>query len=186
MNSRHIHGRLQTFVESAKTHGAMTTVIVHPCDRNSLEAAIEAARQGLKRPILVGPKPRITAIARQCGVDISPYECINEPHSDAAAAKAVELAREGHAAALMKGSLHTDKLMAEVVSRKTGLCTARRGSHCFVSSAYGAGFVRGARVPIVLAGGADSSVIRLASCAVAVLVASAPLHNPAQTPAGQS
>jgi len=40
--------------------------------------------------------------------------------------------REGKAEALMKGSLHTDELMAEVVRRDTGLRTARRISHCFV------------------------------------------------------
>jgi len=40
--------------------------------------------------------------------------------------------REGRAEALMKGSLHTDELMAEVVSRETGLRTARRTSHVFV------------------------------------------------------
>jgi len=32
----------------------------------------------------------------------------------------------------MKGSLHTDELMGAVVSRDTGLRTARRISHCFV------------------------------------------------------
>ncbi len=40
--------------------------------------------------------------------------------------------REGKAEALMKGSLHTDELMAAVVRRETGLRTARRVSHCFV------------------------------------------------------
>jgi phosphate acetyltransferase len=44
----------------------------------------------------------------------------------------VELVRAGKAEALMKGSLHTDELMAEVVKKDTGLRTARRISHCFV------------------------------------------------------
>src|SRR5690606_22338088 len=46
--------------------------------------------------------------------------------------RAVELAREGRVEALMKGSLHTDELMAAVVSSATGLRTKRRVSHCFV------------------------------------------------------
>jgi len=50
----------------------------------------------------------------------------------ASAERAVELVREGKAEALMKGSLHTDELMAEVVKRDTGLRTKRRVSHCFV------------------------------------------------------
>ena len=48
------------------------------------------------------------------------------------AAKAVALVRAGRAEALMKGSLHTDELMAAVVARETGLRTARRISHCFI------------------------------------------------------
>ena len=60
---------------------------------------------------------------RQFNLDISPYECVDVPHSHAAAAKAVELVREGRAEALMKGSLHTDELMGAVVQRETGLRT---------------------------------------------------------------
>ena len=45
---------------------------------------------------------------------------------------AVTLIRNGDAEALMKGSLHTDELMAEVVARASGLRTARRISHVFL------------------------------------------------------
>ena len=78
------------------------------------------------------PQAKIAAVARQLQLDISPYELVDAPHSHAAAAKAVELVRAGRAEALMKGSLHTDELMAEVVKKDTGLRTARRISHCFV------------------------------------------------------
>jgi phosphate acetyltransferase len=54
------------------------------------------------------------------------------PHSHAAAAKAVEIVRAGEAETLMKGSLHTDELMAEVIDKETGLRTERRRSHVFV------------------------------------------------------
>ena len=46
--------------------------------------------------------------------------------------KAVELIREAKGELLMKGSLHTDELMREVTSSKTGLRTARRISHVFI------------------------------------------------------
>ena len=49
----------------------------------------------------------------------------------------MHLVREGKAEALMKGSLHTDELMAAVVRRETGLRTARRVSHCFVMDVPG-------------------------------------------------
>jgi phosphate acetyltransferase len=108
------------------------TAVAHPCDETSLRGAIEAADLGLLTPILVGPRAKIQAVAKQSGVDISRYELVDSPHSQAAADAAVRLVREGKAEMLMKGSLHTDELMGAVVARDTGLRTARRISHCFV------------------------------------------------------
>ena len=110
----------------------MITAVAHPCDQSSLEGAIKAAEMGLIRPILIGPQAKIAGVAQECKLDIAPYECVDVPHSHAAAAKAVEMVREGRAEALMKGSLHTDELMGAVVQRETGLRTNRRISHCFV------------------------------------------------------
>jgi phosphate acetyltransferase len=106
--------------------------VVHPCDDVSLEAAVEAARLHLIEPILVGPVHRIRSEADRAGWDISGMEIVASEHSHDSAAKAVELVRAGRAEALMKGSLHTDELMAAVVSRQTGIRTARRISHCFI------------------------------------------------------
>jgi phosphate acetyltransferase len=71
-------------------------------------------------------------VARENDVDVTPYRIVSVEHSHAAAAKAVELARAGEVEALMKGSLHTDELLGEVVPSGTGLRTARRISHVFV------------------------------------------------------
>jgi phosphate acetyltransferase len=111
---------------------AVTTAVAHPCDASSLTAAVEAAEADLIRPILVGPEAKIRAVAEQCGLDIRPYRLVDAPHSHASAAKAVEIVRTGEAEALMKGSLHTDELMAEVVRKDTGLRTERRISHVFI------------------------------------------------------
>jgi len=126
------HQKYQHLVGLAKSLQPVTTAISYPCDEGSLTGAIDAAKLGLITPILVGPKAKIDATAAQFQLDISRYECVEAPHSHAAAAKAVELVRDGRAEALMKGSLHTDELMAEVVKKDTGLRTARRISHCFV------------------------------------------------------
>ena len=126
------HGKYQLLIDTAKTLRPVSTAVAHPCDASSLSGAVDAARLGLIVPILVGPKAKIEAVARACELDISGYERIDAPHSHAAAALAVELVRAGRAEALMKGSLHTDELMAEVVRKDTGLRTARRISHCFV------------------------------------------------------
>jgi phosphate acetyltransferase len=108
------------------------TVVVHPCDETSLRGPIEAAQEGIIKPILVGPAKKIEATAKQYGIPISGVEIVDAPHSDGAAAKAVELVREAKAELLMKGSLHTDELMRAVTASATGLRTARRISHVFV------------------------------------------------------
>ena len=110
----------------------MPTAIAHPCDQVSLESAVEAARLNLIVPILVGPAAKIREVAARAKLDISPFEIVDAAHSHDSAAKAVGLVRAGRAEALMKGSLHTDELMAEVVSREAGLRTERRISHCFI------------------------------------------------------
>jgi len=126
------HEKYQRLIEAAKAFPPVTTAVAHPCDESSLSGAVDAAKLGLITPILVGPKAKIAAVAKEFNLDISRYELVDAPHSHAAAAKAVELVNAGKAEALMKGSLHTDELMAEVVKKDTGLRTARRISHCFV------------------------------------------------------
>jgi phosphate acetyltransferase len=93
---------------------------------------VEAARLNIINPILVGPEARIRALATSLGLDLAGLPIIDQPHSHAAAARSVAVVRTGEAGALMKGSLHTDELMAEVVREDTGLRTARRISHVFV------------------------------------------------------
>ena len=126
------HEKYQRLIDAAKAVEPVPTAVAHPCDQSSLSGAVDAAKLGLIRPILVGPKAKIDALAKSLKLDIAGYQLVDAPHSHAAAAKAVELVRGGKAEALMKGALHTDELMAEVVKRDTGLRTARRISHCFV------------------------------------------------------
>jgi phosphate acetyltransferase len=110
----------------------VTCAVVHPCDRESLLGALEAARRKLIVPILVGPAARIQAVAAANGADIASYRLVNTAHSHASAATAVALARSDEVETLMKGSLHTDEIMAEVIAAQTGLRTDRRMSHVFV------------------------------------------------------
>jgi len=126
------HEKYQKLLDFCKSLPPTPTAVAHPCDESSLRGAVDAARLGLIDPILVGPKARIEAVAKQCGIDLGKIPIVDAPYSQASAAMAVQLVREGKAQALMKGSLHTDELMAAVVSREGGLRTARRISHCFV------------------------------------------------------
>ncbi len=126
------HEKYQRLIDYCKSLPPTPTAVVHPCDRSSIEGAVQAAKLGLIAPILVGPRAKIEAAAKAADVDISAFELVDAPHSHGAAEAGVRLVREGKAEALMKGSLHTDELMAAVVKRETGLRTARRVSHCFV------------------------------------------------------
>jgi phosphate acetyltransferase len=126
------HAKYDRLIARAKQVAAATTLVVHPCDETSLRGALDAAATGIIKPILVGPAGKIAETARRFSLDIGPYEIVDAPHSDAAAARAVQLIHEGMGELLMKGSLHTDELMREVAAGKTGLRTARRISHVFV------------------------------------------------------
>ena len=133
----HKREKYEQLVAYAATLPAATVAVVHPCDDTSLEAAVEAARLRLIAPILVGPREKIVAVAHEYGIDLGDLPIVDAPHSHAAAAAAVRLVREGKAEALMKGSLHTDELMSEVVARDAGLRTERRVSHCFIMDVPG-------------------------------------------------
>jgi phosphate acetyltransferase len=131
------HEKYERLIAAAKALPPLATAVAHPCDETSLKGALEAAEAGLIKPILVGPKDKIISVARAFSLDLSGIEIIDVPHSQTAAEKAVELIRTGKAELLMKGSLHTDELLAEVVKRETGIRTGRRISHVFVMDVPG-------------------------------------------------
>jgi len=128
----HKHEKYERLIARCKTLEPVACAVVHPCDESSLRAAVDAAREGLIVPILVGPEARIRRVAADNKLDLSGVSIVDAPHSEAAAEAGVRLAREGKVEALMKGSLHTDELMSAVVKRENGMRTNRRISHCFV------------------------------------------------------
>lgn len=126
------HHKFLELLASCDTLEPIPMAVVHPCDESAIEGAVTAAQRGLITPVLVGPAARIRSAAARAGVAIDGLVLVETPHSHASAAKAVELVRQGRVEAVMKGSLHTDELMAEIVDRDSGLRTARRITHCFV------------------------------------------------------
>ena len=119
-------------IAAAKAVPPVPTIVVHPCDETSLRGAVDSAKAAIIRPVLVGPETKIRNSANQHGLDISEFEIIDAPHSEAAAAKSVELIHAAKGEMLMKGSLHTDELMRSVTAKTGGLRTERRISHVFV------------------------------------------------------
>jgi phosphate acetyltransferase len=132
MTEAHGTGKYERLLARCRQVPPISTAVAHPCDDVSLSAVVEAARARIIQPILCGPADRIRRTAKTLSIDIEPFEIVDAPHSHGAAARAVELVRLGRAEVLMKGSLHTDELMAEVVKRDTGLRSDRRVSHVFV------------------------------------------------------
>ena len=126
------HEKYDRLIYACHALAPVRTAVAHPCDETSLRGAVEAAEAKIIKPVLVGPEARIRALAASFGLDLSGLQLVDTPHSHASAAKAVEIVRNGEVDALMKGSLHTDELMAEVVNKETGIRTARRISHVFI------------------------------------------------------
>ncbi len=127
--------RLAALVEQARRLPPICVAIVHPCDGNSIGGAFAARELGMIDPVLVGPRRKIEAAAARVGASLEGVAIEDAPHSHAAAARAVELARAGRVQAIMKGALHTDEVMEAVVRAEGGLRTERRISHIFVIDA---------------------------------------------------
>ncbi len=125
-------GKYEHLLNRCKDLEPVPTAVVHPCEVTALAGALEAAELGLILPFLVGPIEKIEKAARDGQLELGKTPIIDTQHSHESATKAVELVREGRAEILMKGSLHTDELMAAIVSRDRGLRTSRRISHVFV------------------------------------------------------
>jgi len=125
-------GKYERLLARCEGLAPVPTAVAHPCETTALAGAVEAGKRGLIVPLLVGPAAKIKETADAAQIDLYNLEIIDVPHSHAAAARAVELVKEGKAEILMKGSLHTDELMSAIVSREGGLRTGRRISHVFI------------------------------------------------------
>lgn len=120
-------------IASCRSLGAIRVAVVHPVQSLVMDAVMEAVEEGLIEPVLIGPKEKILqACDGCCAVKGRKFPVIDTEHSHEAAEKAVAMAARGEVDALMKGSLHTDELLAAIVSASGGLRTERRISHVYV------------------------------------------------------
>jgi phosphotransacetylase len=125
-------GKYEKILERCRGLAPIPTAVAWPCEETALSAALDAAEKGLITPILVGPAETIAKVAQAAGIAVGDARIVEAADSHSAAAKAVELVRKGEAELLMKGSLHSDEILAAVVARETGLRTGRRLSHVFI------------------------------------------------------
>ncbi|MCA8882910.1 MAG: bifunctional enoyl-CoA hydratase/phosphate acetyltransferase [Rhodobacteraceae bacterium] len=131
------HAHFDKILAEAEPLDPIPTAVVAPEEANSLGGALLGYEHTIIHPILIGDSEKIRAAAEDLGVDISGLELIHADSHRQAAATGVRLVLEGRAQALMKGHLHTDDLLGEVVKRDGGLRIGRRLSHIFVMDVPG-------------------------------------------------
>ncbi|MBQ9340916.1 MAG: bifunctional enoyl-CoA hydratase/phosphate acetyltransferase [Lachnospiraceae bacterium] len=104
-------------------------VIAAAGEEHTLQAAFHARREGICKPILVGDAAKIREILKELNEEVPEEDIYDAPDPEAAAAKAVELVREGKGDFLMKGYLDTKVILKAVVNKETGLGQGRLMSH---------------------------------------------------------
>lgn len=98
-------------------------------------SAVEAARrEGLASAVLFGDTAAIEAVAKEEGIDLSPYEIVHVPGLAQAAAAAVARVRDGGASLLMKGLLDTAIILKAALNKEAGLNAGRLASHAGVAA----------------------------------------------------
>tara|TARA_Y100000589_G_scaffold319808_1_gene348839 strand:+ start:667 stop:1578 length:912 start_codon:yes stop_codon:yes gene_type:complete len=89
----------------------------------------DAVKENLIEPIFIGDEIEIKKCAEDLKWDISKYEIIHEPIENNTASIAAKLASEKKIRIIVKGHIHTDILMKEVLKREYGLLGKTRLSH---------------------------------------------------------
>ena len=113
----------------AKEKGPVTAVIVNAVKKVAVESARQAVEANLIVPIFIGDKDIINNISNEIKWDISKYQVIHEPVENNTAPIAAKLASEGKVKIIVKGHIHTDILMKEVLKRQHKLINKTRLSH---------------------------------------------------------
>jgi phosphate acetyltransferase len=130
--SNHVFPRLDALEAKARGKGRLTVAVAYPCSMDSLAAALAAHEEGMIDPVLVGPKKRIEEEAASLKKSLEGLRFVETEDDPAAAShKAAAIAGAGEVQAIMKGSQHTEELMAAVVAREANLRAAKRMSHVF-------------------------------------------------------
>ena len=101
-------------------------------DEPVLQVVKAAKEQNIATAILVGDEAKIREIAASIDMDLTDFEIINEPDTEAAALKAVELVHNGKADILLKGLLETKTFLKSVLNKEVGLRTGKMLSHVCV------------------------------------------------------
>ena len=119
----------ENLLRVAKNKKDVTAGIVNAGKLLPMHSVMEAVKENLITPIFIGDKKEIQKCAEQLKWDISKFEIVDEIVENNTAAIAAKLASEGKIKIIVKGHIHTDVLMKEVLKRKYNLLGKRRLSH---------------------------------------------------------
>ena len=116
-------------LDAASKKKDVSAAIVNAGKPLPMLSVMDAIKENLIKPIFIGDKQEIQKCAEEIKFDISQYEIIHEPVENNTAIVAAKLAKEGKIKIIVKGHIHTDVLMKEVLKREYNLLGKTRLSH---------------------------------------------------------
>ncbi len=119
----------ENLLKIAKKKDKITVGIVNAGKALPMISTLEAVKYGLINPIFIGDKVEIERHAKEISFDISNYEIIDEKVENETARIATRLASQNKIKIIVKGHIHTDVLMKEVIKKEYGLLGKTRLSH---------------------------------------------------------
>jgi phosphate butyryltransferase len=121
--------KLKDLGEIVKNQPKKRLVLAAAQDSFSLSAVMNAARDNVIEPVLIGDKAEIISLAKASGFSLDGVTIIDEPDTEKAVEIAVKIANRGEADVLMKGKVGTSTLLKAVLNKEWGLRTGNLLSH---------------------------------------------------------
>lgn len=117
-----VYKTFEELVEKLKASArAVRMAVAAAGDEHTIEAVLNARKEGIVSPILVGDKALIEAALAKFGATVPAEDIYDVPDIAESAKYAVQLVREGKANLLMKGKLDTSVMLRPVVNKETGI-----------------------------------------------------------------
>ena len=116
-------------LEKASTKKGIKAAIVNAGKPLPMISVLDAVNEQLIEPVFIGDKVEIKKCADELKWDISGYKIIHEPVENNTAEIAAKIASEDEVKIIVKGHIHTDILMKEVLKREHKLINKTRLSH---------------------------------------------------------
>lgn len=124
--------QLSDMLQLARSGEKARLVVVAAQDKEVLEAVIEAHRSDVISPILVGDAEKIEQLLETMGAKVDDFEILDAKNLEEAAAKGLQLFKEGRADFIMKGLIDTSILLKAVLNKEYGLRSGSLLSHVMI------------------------------------------------------